>query len=117
MHRIRHVSFVAAVLVAGCALGPASPPEPTPNVIYASEDALRLGAQAVAEAFAAEVARARGGKLAATPAVEVKNTPQLILFSASTNTIVVPWWDTQPPEMRAIFRKFADGTFAAMVGR
>ncbi|MGM9481396.1 hypothetical protein ACS5PN_09420 [Roseateles sp. NT4] len=112
MQKIRRLSLIlVAALVAGCAHGPGSP-EPMPQVSYASEAELRLGAQAVAEAFAAEVAKARGGMLAATPAIEVRNTPQLIFFNAASNTIVLPWWDSQPPEMRAIFRQFADGTDA-----
>lgn len=114
MHRIRHLALVAALFVSGCALEPARAPEPepAPQVRYATEAELKVGAQAVIHAFAAEVEKARGGKLADAPGVDVKNTPPLIFFSASSNTIVVPWWDTQTPEVRAVFAKFADGTDA-----
>lgn len=70
---------------------------------------LRLDAQASVDAFAAEVAKARGGTLAVAPAVEVRNTPQLIFFESSANRIVVPSWESTPTEMRTIFRTFAAG--------
>lgn len=112
MHRIKSLFLITVtVLAAGCAFAPASP-EPAPQVAYAAEADLRLGAQAVAESFAAEVARVRGGPLAATPGIEIRNTPQLIFFNSQSNTIVLPWWNTQPPETRAVFRQFADGTDA-----
>jgi len=113
MRWIRHLSLVAALcFVAGCALDPARVPEPAPKVQYATEAELRAGAQAVINAFAAEVEKARRAKLADAPGVDVRNTPPLIFFSASSNTIVAPWWDTQTPEVRAVFAKFADGTDA-----
>ncbi|HEX2188046.1 MAG TPA: hypothetical protein VHG51_04075 [Longimicrobiaceae bacterium] len=77
--------------------------------VYADTAELRAGAQQVADAFGAEVARARGTPLGATPTVEVRNTPQLISFNGRTNTIVVPWWETSPAEMRTVFRTFAGG--------
>ena len=70
---------------------------------------LRTQAQAIVDAFAGEVSRLRGGPLAETPAVQVRNTPQLIFFSRSANQIVVPEWDTMPAEMKPAFRTFAGG--------
>ena len=69
----------------------------------------RTAAQGIVDAFAARVSRARGGALADAPVAEVRNTPQLISFLSSSNTIVVPWWETQPAETRAVFRTFAVG--------
>ena len=61
------------------------------------------------DAFASEVARVRGGPLAATPAVDVRNTPQLISFLRSSNQIVIPEWESSPAEMKTVFRTFAAG--------
>jgi hypothetical protein len=69
----------------------------------------RADAQDILRAFAAEVARARGAPLADVPTVQVRNMPQLIGFVGPANQVVVPWWDTTPPEMRAVFRTFAGG--------
>ena len=80
--------------------------------VYADSAQFRADAQSIVAAFSAEVARARGS-LGAAPVVEVRNTPQLILFSNSSNQIIVPWWETQPAEMRAVFRTFAAGDDAA----
>jgi hypothetical protein len=80
-----------------------------PFEVYSDTLQLREGAQAIVNAFAAEVARARGTALFETPAVEVRNTPQLIFFSRNANRIVVPWWGTLPPEMGPVFRTFAAG--------
>jgi hypothetical protein len=77
--------------------------------VYADTARFRADAQAIVSAFAAGVARARGAPLPEPPTVQVRNTPQLILFSGTANQIVVPWWDTTPPEMRAVFRTFAGG--------
>lgn len=90
--------------------GPA-PSAPTQAVAPAPTDAepLQSGAQAIVDAFAAEVARVRGGPLGPTPAVEVRDTPQLIFFDGEANGIVVPQWETQPEPMRAVFRTFAGG--------
>jgi hypothetical protein len=77
--------------------------------VYADTAGLRAGAQAVVDAFAAQVARARGSALPDVPRVQVRNTPQLIFFSGSTNTIAVPDWETLPPPMRPVFRTFAGG--------
>ncbi len=76
----------------------------------------RTAAQAIVNTFAAQVSRARGGALADAPIVEVRNTPQLISFLRSSNTIVVPWWETQPAETRAVFRTFARGGDAEAEG-
>jgi hypothetical protein len=76
-------------------------------VVDASQ--FRLEAQASVDAFAAEVAKARKGEFAVAPSVEVRNTPQLIFFESGANRIVVPWWESTPPEMRSIFRTFAAG--------
>ncbi|MES2523479.1 MAG: hypothetical protein V4617_12320 [Gemmatimonadota bacterium] len=73
---------------------------------------LRAASQSVVDAFAAEVAKARGGALAPTPGVDVRNTPQLISFQSTPNRIVVPLWSTSPPEMREVFRTFAGGSAA-----
>ena len=80
---------------------------------HATEAQLQADAAAVVKAFGAEVTRARGESLGPEPTVEVRNTPQLISFLAKSHTIVVPWWDTQPAEMRTAFRRFAAGDDAA----
>ena len=72
----------------------------------------RRVAQSIVDAFALEVSKARGGSLAPTPQVDVRNTPQLISFQGTPNRIIVPWWGTTAPEMRAVFRTFAGGTDA-----
>ena len=114
MHRSRSVAALVTVfLVQACA--PANQDvhaqeAPVDVVVgYADTTALRIGAQSVVDAFASEVASARGSVLAQPPAVEVRNTPQLISFSRSTNRVTVPWWDTMPEQMRAVMRTFADG--------
>src|SRR5688500_17904034 len=76
---------------------------------FADAAQFRTAAQGIVDSFAAGVSRARGGALADAPIAEVRNTPQLISFLSSSNTVVVPWWETQPPEMRAVFRTFAGG--------
>ena len=98
--------------LAGCTAGTRSAAGPASAhlvPVYADTAQLRTGAQQVVDAFAAEVARARGAPVAAAPTVAVRNTPQLISFSGATNTIVVPWWETAPAQMRAVFRTFAGG--------
>ena len=81
--------------------------------VYETEAQFRTAAQAVVNAFAEQVTRARGTALAPPPAVEIRNTPQLIFFSDKANTITVPWWETQPGAMRSVFRTFAGGGEAA----
>lgn len=104
----------SAAVTACSSSGPqAQPAVPKPVVpAYADAAELRNDAQAIIDAFAAEVARARGGTLDTPPAAEVRDTPQLIFFSGKSNTIVMPWWQTQPAEMRAVFRTFAGGSDA-----
>ena len=87
------------------AAGTAAPLVP----VYADTAALRAGAQSIVSAFAAEVARVRGAPLAEVPTVLVRNESGLIRFLDPTNQVQVPWWDTTPPEMRAVFRTFAGG--------
>jgi hypothetical protein len=77
--------------------------------VYTDTARFRADAQDIVRAFAAEVARARGGPLAEVPTVQIRNMPQLIMFDGPANQVVVPWWDTTPPEMRAVFRTFAGG--------
>ena len=96
----------------GCASRGAGIVAATPGVlvpVHTDTAGLRADAQAAVNAFAANVARARGGPLADAPAVQIRNTPQLIFFTGSANQVVVPWWDTTAPEMRAVFRTFAGG--------
>lgn len=97
------------ILAQGCA--PAMSPE-TPVAlvpVYTDTASFRADAQEIVAGFAAAVARARGASLAEPPTVQVRNIPQLISFGPSANTIVVPWWDTAPPGMRATFRTFSGG--------
>ena len=84
---------------------------PVPTAVRAPVDAtsLRVEAQTIVDAFAGEVARVRGGQLASTPAVEVRNTPQLISFLQNSNQVVIPDWETAPMEMKSVFRTFAGG--------
>ncbi|HEX8394721.1 MAG TPA: hypothetical protein VF665_20420 [Longimicrobium sp.] len=81
--------------------------------MYTGTARSRADAQAIANAFAQEVARVRGTPLAPPPTVQVRNTPQLIFFRGDSNQVVVPWWDTAPPGMRSIFTTFAGGDAAA----
>ncbi len=76
---------------------------------YADTAEFRTAAQSVVNAFAGEIAEARKSSVGAPPVVVVRNTPQLIFFSKSTNGITIPWWSTTPPEMRTLFRTFAGG--------
>jgi len=110
MNHSRPAAAIAALLLAACASGTSRPTRPAPLVpVYADTASLRADAQVVVNAVAAEVARARGAALGEPPAVQVRNTPQLIFFSRASNQIVVPWWETTAPEMRAVFRTFAAG--------
>lgn len=114
MDRLRLMLAAAVLGIAGCAGGPRvaqTPVGPRAAEVpaHAEPAQLQAHAQAIVDAFADEVARSRGATLGATPAVEVRNTPQLIFFGATSNTIVVPWWATQPDPMREVFRTFAGG--------
>lgn len=80
--------------------------------VYGDTAQFRVAAQAVIEAFALEVTRSRGTVLAPAPAADVRNTLQLISFQSTPNRMVVPWWNTTAPEMRAVFRTFAGGSDA-----
>ena len=114
MNRIAFFFLFLAIVIAGCAFKPPSSDisVPTVRTNFTSTEHLQAGAQAVVDAFAAEVESVRGGKLAAPPLVEVRNTPMLIFYSGKSNTITVPWWETQPAGMRAVFREFSGGTDA-----
>lgn len=109
------LTLCCAALGPGCASGAAGDPRAAaaprdPLVpVYTDTARFRADAQAVVRAFAAEVARARGGPLADAPTIRIRNAPQLIFFAGDANEIVVPWWDTTPPGMRAAFRSFAVG--------
>lgn len=113
MSRAPSILLIAAWLLAGCASSAPRATAPAPLVPAPTDTAqFRAEAQAVLDAVAAEVARARGGPLADVPTVQIRNTPQLIFFARGTNQVVVPWWDDTAPEMRAVFRTFAGGTDA-----
>lgn len=118
MRTTRLLPLGCVLLALGCTSGASGAPRaadtaPAPLVrlvpVHTDTTRLRADAQAVVDAFAAGVAQARGAVLADAPAIQVRNTPQLIFFSGAANQIVVPWWDTTPPEMRAVFRTFAGG--------
>ena len=102
-----------AMAMTGC-LPAAMAATPAPAPAVAQETAgdalpLRARAQAIVAAFAAETARARGASLGDGPAVEVKNTPQLITFDFQSDTLAVPDWDTQPAGLHEMFKTFAGG--------
>jgi hypothetical protein len=84
----------------------------TPRIqtTYASAEELQSGAQAIVDDFAASVDRVRGAVPLTPPTVEVNNTPELISYHEESNRITVPWWATQPAEMRAVFRRFSVGS-------
>lgn len=106
------VVLLAAGFATACASAHDTAPDETAGEVipsYADTLELRLAAQAVVNAFAEEVAEARGAGLATPPTVEVRNTPQLIFFASSSNRIVVPWWDAVPDAMRPVFHTFAGG--------
>lgn len=106
----RLLALSAAFLVAGCASGAARATAQVPVVpVYADTAEFRAAAQNVVDTIAVAVARARGGPIGDAPAVEIRDTPQLIFFARSGNQIVVPWWGATSPEMRAAFRTFAGG--------
>ena len=75
--------------------------------IFSDTTEFRSAAQAVVNEFAAQVAVAGGVDLGPAPTVQIRNTPQLIFFSGSSNTIVAPWWASQPESMRSVFGHFA----------
>lgn len=112
MYRFLSALLLCMVAASGCASGPggAGGAGPTPVVpVYVDTAEFHTAAQAILDAFAAEVARARGLALADAPSIEIRNTPQLIAFNGGANRIVVPWWETVQPEARAVFRTFAAG--------
>ena len=117
-HRATLLSLTCVGLTLGCASTAPGPRREAATAataatalvpVYTDTARYRSDAEAIARAFAAEVARARGTPLAEPPAVQIRNMPQLIMFNGTANQIVVPWWDTTPPEMRAVFRTFAGG--------
>lgn len=101
-----------AILMAGCASAPLAHQNSKMPVkaVHTKAKHLQSDAQDIVDQFAAEVERVRGKKLSLTPAVEVNNTPMLIFFSGNSNTITVPFWKTQPDEMKSVFRQFSGGT-------
>lgn len=107
MRQARFLILISATIAMACASrGPAAIAAPVVPV-HTDVNAFRGEAQSIVAAFAAEAMRARGETLGDAPTVEVRNTPQLIFFSGKSNTVVVPWWETQPEEMRRVFRTFA----------
>jgi hypothetical protein len=114
MPRTRLRSLFCALPLLGCtARAPRSTaaPPPAPLVpVYTDTARFRADAQGIVHAFAADVARARGASLGDAPTVHIRNTPLLIYFTGPSNQVVVPWWDTTPPEMRAVLRVFAGGS-------
>jgi hypothetical protein len=112
MYRILIMLLACTLSAQGCAPGASGGAAGSPARIvpvYTDTAAFRADAQQIVTAFATQVARARGGALGDAPAVQIRNVPQLILFSQSANQVVVPWWDALSPEMRATFRTFAGG--------
>ncbi|MEW5927859.1 MAG: hypothetical protein AB1941_10260 [Gemmatimonadota bacterium] len=112
MNRIRFLVPLCTTAVFGCTPGARGAGAPSPAAlvpVYADTAQLRTGTQAIVDGFAAEVAEARGGALADAPRIQVRNTPQLIFFSGSANTITVPSWETLPPQVKEVFRTFAAG--------
>jgi hypothetical protein len=116
MHRLHRplllpLRFLVVGLGLGCAPGASGGARTAATTaarlvpVYPDTAALRAGAQEIVRAFA----RVRGAPLADVPTVLVRNESGLIRFLDPTNQIQVPWWDTTPPEMRAVFRTFAGG--------
>lgn len=99
------------ILPAACspALQTGAPPRDSPltQVIpsYADTAVLRLGAQAVVDAFGERVAALRPD-LGPVPTVQVHNTPLLIYYQPSEVQIVVPWWNDLPARQKAMFTVF-----------
>jgi len=112
MNKLIFFALTLAILMTGCASNPSVPNNSTGQIqtTYTSAEQLQSGAQAIVNDFAAGVDRVRGGKPLIAPTVEVKNTPELISYHEDSNRITVPWWATQPAEMRAVFRRFSVGT-------
>jgi len=77
--------------------------------LYADTALRRAGAQADVNAFAPEVARARGASLKTPPSVQVRLSPLTIFYHEKSNTILVPTWDMMPPEARMLIRTAAAG--------
>jgi hypothetical protein len=118
--RARLRLLLTVPVLAGCAsrgavpaaANPRRPPAPVVPV-YTDTAQFRAAAQAVVDAFAVQVANARGAALPNPPAIQVRTAPQLVFYSGSANQITVPWWGTTPPELRSAFRTFAGGDDAA----
>ena len=109
-NRLAPIVFLTSVFVGGYAtVAPRAVRTPAVRAVPADAVMLRNESQAIVNAFASEVGRARGGSLADIPVVDVRNTPQLIFFSRSSNQIVVPLWETVAAEMKSVFRTFAAG--------
>lgn len=110
---MKPASIFIALALAGCASAPAADPKPAmPSAGSDARSQLQPQAQAIVDGFAAEVRRARGAAPGATPVVKVESTPQMIFFDQASNTIVVPPWSAQPPELKAVVRRFSGGTEA-----
>lgn len=110
------LSLLCAIAISGCATA-TEPPTAAGSSVETQPTAndpaqLRAQTQAIVDAFAAGVTQARGATLGNAPAVEVKSSPQLIFFDFEPNTIIVPDWNTQPAEVREVFKTFAGGNEA-----
>lgn len=110
----RRCSWLVIAVLIGCRSGVQNPVNATgaiqePVPVHADSAGLRVAAQAILDAFALQISNARGQTLGETPTAQVRNTPQLIFFGSSSNSVVMPWWETQPPHMRAVFRTFSGG--------
>ena len=106
------LSLLCAIAMSGCAAGTTPSAAASPATTQAPADdaaQLRIRAQAIVTAFAAETTRTRGASLGSAPTVIVANTPQLIFFDFEPNTITVPDWSTQPAGLREAFKTFAGG--------
>jgi len=110
---LRRVAPLFAVLSsAGCAASSSRVAVAQPVAVvplYADTVLLRAGAQADMNAFAAEVARARGASLGTPPTVQVRLSPLTIAYLEQSNTSVVLTWDMMPPEARMLRRTAAAG--------
>lgn len=104
-------ALACALLLAACG-GHAPRTAPAVVPVYADSAQFRADADAIVAAFNDAVARARGTPLDSVPAVQVRNTPQLIFYSRRDRLIVAPWWPTLPEAQRGVFTTFAGGSAA-----
>ncbi len=112
MNKVAFAILVCAFACASCATKPHNSSTPTSQTAASSgfsPERLQSQTQVITDAYAMQVATARGATLDQSPTIVIKATPQLISYDPETNNITVPAWAEQPEPVKAVFRKFSGG--------